>query len=427
MSGIRLRKVGKMFSESQADDQYSFVVSDAGVSADRDSLAAALALVAGDIDTIVTSKEDFPNAVNGVITLAANATYFIYAGTIDLTGDRIVCSANTTIIGGSSENCILKSTGLSAGTALITSAWSLPMRNITITHGTALALDANGNSDQALDWNGVNFTNCATVGTIANYGNFVMTDSAFLNSQGLTFDGSFGTIAFNSCLFDCAASGTSVILPATLTVTRRFRIIYSSFVTLSGETSLNVSGSATIPNEGYILDTVNFAGGGTYVSGVQHSDNKALFVNCKPIDNSGSIAQYYMTGNATATTIAQTDTFVKVAGTTSAGAFIEKFTLSNNRATYDGSLVGFYKVTAFLTFTAGNGNVVRARVAKNGTTTASSESKSTANAAGRSENVPASDIVSLTTNDYIEIFVANSTSATDITVSDMNVVVERLN
>jgi hypothetical protein len=70
------------------------------------------------------------------------------------------------------------------------------MRNITIEHGTAINLDATANANQALDWFGVNFTDCAIIGTIKNYSNFVMTDSAFLNSQGLTFDGTFRDYCF---------------------------------------------------------------------------------------------------------------------------------------------------------------------------------------------------------------------------------------
>jgi len=425
---IKLLPRGKIFTEAEVDDR-QLCLSTVGTidSQDRDDIIEALALTPSDISQFVTSKDDFPSAVNGVITLTDNKTYLILDGTIDLTGDRLVCGQNTSLIGGTSENTIIKSTGLSAGTALISSEYSLPMRFLTITHGTALDLDATGNSNQAIDWIGVNFTDCATIGTIKNYNNFILTDGAFLNSQGMTFDGTIGTVAFNSCLFDCSATGTAIIIPATATISRRFRVIYSSFIAASGETALNVSASATIPNEGYILDTANFTGGGTYITGVQYNDNKALFTNCKPIDNSGNIAQYYMNSNATTTTIAGTNTFVKVAGTTSAGSFVEKFTLTNNRATYAGSLIGFYKITAFLTFTSGANNVIRARIGKGGTTTASSESKSTANTGGRSENLPISDIVSLSNGDYIEIFVANESAVTNITVSDMNVIIERLN
>lgn len=101
--------------------------------------------------------------------------------------------------------------------------------------------------------------------------------------------------------------------------------------------------------------------------------------------------------------------------------------MTNNRATYAGSMVGFYKITAFLTFTSGNNHIVKARIGKNGITTVPGESQSTANPGGRSENLPTSDIVSLSTGDYIEIFVANKTSATNILVLNMTVIIERLN
>jgi len=194
--------------------------------------------LAGNEFVFIFSKLDFPTPVSGVITLVDNYTYFI-TKTIDLTGDRLVGGVNSVIIGGSSENCILKSTGLSSSTALITSVYSLPIRNITITHGTALNLDGDGTTT-ALDWFGVNFKDCAIVGTIKDYSNFVMSDGAFLNSGNLTFDGTIGTIGMSNCLFDCTTGATALILPSTLVVSRRFRVIYSSFVVLSGETGISV-------------------------------------------------------------------------------------------------------------------------------------------------------------------------------------------
>jgi len=207
----------------------------------------------------ISDRSDFSRYNDSVIYLNDNTTYFIN-GTIDLLGSRLVCGINTTIIGGSSENCRLKSSGLTS--ALITSNYSLPIRNITIEASLALDLQGDGTTT-ALDWFGVNFTDCAVVGTIKNYTNFIMQDSAFLNSGGLTFDGTSGTIGATQCLFDCNSSNTVFILPSTLTVTRRFRVTYSSFIVLSGETALNVNASANIPTESYILDTVNFSGGGT--------------------------------------------------------------------------------------------------------------------------------------------------------------------
>jgi len=375
----------------------------------------------------INSIDDFPAAITSVITLESNVTYFI-CSTIDLVGSRLVGSSNTTIIGGSSENCRLKSTGLSAATALISSAWSLPIRNITIEHGTALNLDATANATQALDLFGVNFTDCATVGTIKNYNNFIMIDSAFINSQGLTFDGTFGTIAFSNCLFDNRTSGTSIIIPSTANITRRLRIIYSSFITLSGETSINFSASATITDERYILDTVNFSGGGTYLTGVTDTSNKALFTACVGITNTNVNGQLYMQNNATVTTVASANVFYKVLGTTTASADNQKYLHSNNRLTNDAIIPRKFLIQCNLSFNSTNANVCEFGFYDSvlATIRTPSRTKSTANNAGRAENVSFNCVVTHKQGDYLEIHAANTTGSNNITVTDMNFVITEI-
>jgi hypothetical protein len=374
----------------------------------------------------VNSKLDFPTAVANVITLEDNYTYFITT-TVDLTGDRLVCGENTTIIGGSSENCFLKSTGLNSSTALITSIYSLPIRNISITHGTALDLDGDG-VNTAIDWFGVNFTDCAIVGTIKDYSNVIMSDCAFLNSGGLTFDGTIGTIGLSNSLFNCNASNTVFILPATLTITRRFRIIYSSFVVLSGETGINVNVSATLPTESYILDTVNFSGGGTYLSGLDHTSNDSLFTSCVGITNTAVNGQLYMQGNATATTVSATNIFYKIEGTTTASADNSKFSHSNNRLTCDAVISRKYLIQANLSFTAGNGNVCEFGFYDSQLIDirTPSKTKATANASGRAENVSFACVVSMDLGDYIEVHCANTSATTNITVDQLNFIITEI-
>jgi hypothetical protein len=373
----------------------------------------------------VSSKGDLPTPISGAINLEDKFTYF-FVNEVDLTGDYLVCGVDTTIIGGSSENCRIKSTGLA--TAMIRSNYSIPIRNITIEAQLALDLDGSSSPTTAIDWFGVNFTDCTVVGTIANYNNFIMTDSAFINSSGLVFDGTFSTIGFTQCLFDNRSTSTSITIPSTATITRRFRIIYSSFVSLSGETSLNISTSATIPVEGYILDTVNFSGGGTYNAGVQYNDNKSLFVNCRGIQNSAEIANYYMQNNATLTDILTQGVAVKIAGITTAASINQRFTHTDNRATYVGAITRAFKVTAVASVTSATANKqIGFYVAKNGTVIADSEMYVTTNANNRAESVAIQTITSLATNDYIEIWVENDTDATDVTVTYLNVIIESLN
>ena len=368
----------------------------------------------------VYSKTDLPISVSGVITLNDNVTYFITT-TVDLLGDRLVCGVNTVIIGGSSENCILQSTGLSSSTALISSVYSLPIRNITITHGTALNLDGDGVTT-ALDWFGVNFKDCATVGTIKDYSNFVMSDSAFLNSGNLTFDGTIGTIGMSNCLFDCYTGTTALILPSTLTVSRRFRVIYSSFVVLSGEIGISVDASTTISSERYILDTVNFSGGGTYTSGVAYTDNKALFVNCVGISNTSTRGFYYMINNTIDTPIGfgNVNVWIKALGTTTADSNNSKFTHSNNRLTYNGAFNTSFLIGVNTAVRSGASNQnISIGIAKNGTILTNSEMTIRTSTSNQEHPGSTQYQIDLVTNDYVELFVKNSQS-TDVRVSDLN-------
>ena len=367
----------------------------------------------------VASLYDLPVPVSGVITLEDEKTYFFIAE-VDLLGNRLVCGVNTTILGGSSENCRIKSTGLT-GTALITSNYSLPIRNITIEADVALNLDGDGVTT-ALDWFGVNFTDCNTIGTIKDYSNFIMQDSAFLNSGGLTFDGTIGTIAATQCLFDVNGTNTAFILPATLTVTRRFRITYSSFIVTSGQTGINVSASATIPTESYILDTVNFTGGGTYLSGVNHTSNDALFINCTNITNTAVNGQLYMQGNATATTVTNTTSFFKVAGTTSPSADNSKFSHSNNRLTCDAIISRKYLIQCSLSASAGTNHALEFGFfdSQLNAVRTPSRTKVTSNGSGRVESVTFMCVVTMTNGNYLEIHARNNSSATNIIVEQLN-------
>jgi hypothetical protein len=374
----------------------------------------------------VETVSDLPTAVNSVITLEAEKTYW-FTQTVDLLGARLVVPHNTVILGSSSENSRIKSTGLTA-TALITGTGSLPMRGITIEAAIALDLDSTDNATGALDWFGVNFTDCAVVGTIANYSNIIWTDCALLNSANMTIDGTIGTVGFNSCLFSGIAGQTTITVAATTTITRRLRWIYSAHIAFSGATAINVSTSATIPVEGFILDTCAFSGGATYVAGVSYDDNKSLFVNNKGISNSAALAQYYMVDNVTATDIVTQGVAVKIAGTTTANSINQKFSHSNNRLTYTGALSRDFLVTSTLTITgATSGNQIGLYISKNGTLLSDSEVYITANASGRAEGGKIQSIVDMNTDDYIEIWIENASATSDVTVGFLNTIVQAIN
>jgi hypothetical protein len=386
-----------------------------------------LTIGGGDI-VFVSQKSDFPSPnLSNIIQLEDEVTYFI-TGTIDLSGLRLIGGSNTTIIGGSSENSILTSTGLSAGTALLSSIYTTPIRHIAI-NNVGIAVDFDGTTnpgDVALDWTGVNFVNVPSIGNIKNVSNFIFDKGALLNSKGLKFDGTIGTVGLNNSLFQGdGLVGNIIEVMSSCTITRRFRTTYSSVVSLSGNTGIDVSTGATIPIEAYILDTVNFAGAGTYISGIDNTFNEALFINCVGITNTSVNGQMYMRGNAVATTITGTTNFVKVAGVTTASTENEKYVMTDNRLTNQATISRKYLIQCTLSFNAGNNNVCEFGFydSKLGAVREPSITPTTANAAGRAENASLSCIVQHSSGDYIEIWTKNTSSATDITVSNMNVII----
>jgi len=363
--------------------------------------------------TYISTLADLPAPVSGVITLTTGAYFF--TDSVDLVGNRILCSGPVSIIGTSSETATLTSTGLS-GVALITTTYSLPIRNITVTApsgSTAISAVA-ADPTYAIDWLGVNFLNCPSIGTISGYGNAVFTDGAFLNSAGLTFDGNIGTVAFNTYLFS-VGTGTGITFPATLTVSRRIRFIYSSFVVTGANVGINVSASASIPIDSYILDTVNFSGGGTYTSGVAYNDNKSRFLQCKGVSNSSTLGYATMIANGTATVIGSANTPVKLAGTFTLESISQRCSLSSNKIVYGGSLTQICEISANCSLTTTVNNVVGLYIYKNGVQVANSISVATATAGGKAENCSTHAVLSLTSSDQIDVWVENQTAANNIT------------
>lgn len=119
--------------------------------------------------------------------------------------------------------------------------------------------------------------------------------------------------------------------------------------------------------------------------------------------------------------------YYKLAGTTTAGGFVRKFTLTDNRATYSGSRSGYFRVSAILTLTDGNNQDVALRLAIDGVTVPSSTSVANTGGGGRAQSVGVQDIVFLAPGSYIEVWGANLTSGGGtLTAVDLNFTINRV-
>lgn len=387
----------------------------------------------------VGTKNDLPKSVNGVINLKDNYTYF-FTTTVDLQGDRLVAGDNTTILGGSSENCRIKSTGISTTTALLSSVYSLPLRNITLEAPYAINLVASNPAVHALDWFGVNFTNCAKVGIISSYNNFIMLDGAFLNSQDLTFDGTTGTVGFNQCLFtgNFGLGGTKSILnfPSTFICTRRIRTTVCSFVVPSGYTGITVQDGVVFSQpESFILQTCNFSGPGTKIGVSTHTDvngRDTFFEGNRGIQNTYASGQLYMRDNTDTTVIGvgNTNVWTKVVGvTTTDGATNSKFTATEGRLTYDVSIDRVFLSQATISFTTEDPNVepdIEIGILDYNLATGIGTILQTSATVVRSCNYGTyytahlTDIHDHNQGDYVELYIRNKTDDSNIAVNEMS-------
>jgi hypothetical protein len=388
----------------------------------------------------VGSKNDLPPAVNGVINLKDNYTYF-FTTVVDLQGDRLVAGQNTTILGGSSENCRIKSTGISTTDALLSSHYSLPIRNITLEAPYAINLDATGYGTQALDWFGVNFNNCAKVGIISSYDNFIMLDSAFLNAQDLSFDGVTGTVGFNQCLFtgNFGLGGTKSILnfPSTFICRRRIRISVSSFVVPAGYTGITVQDGVAFQTAGgvynpesFIIQTCNFSGPGTKLGVSTHTDvnlNDSFYEGNRGIQNTFVVGQLYMKDSTDLTYFPAANTWTKIAGiTTTVGVTNSKFTATDNRLTCNAAIDRKYTIQATIAFESG-ANIYNAKFGFYDSTVGIRTASTFQHAATNDINhVTLSDIIELNSGDYIEIHAMNLANDEPLRVTDINLIVSQI-
>lgn len=373
----------------------------------------------------ISDKYDFPMASSGVITLENNAVYIINAA-VDLEGDRIVCGENNSLIGWGANVSRLTSTGLAVSTALITSTSTILARFLEF-YDVDTCLDLLGSTGDFIDWIGVNFNNIPTIGTIQDYDNAIFINLGVISSANWTFDGTIGTVAFDNSLFIGRESEKTIIIPSTMTVSRRFRVNFSAFVTPSGGTGIDFDVAAVVPDESYILFQCNFGGSGTNIAGVTNTDNKSLFSDNIGVTDTAEISNYYMNANATATVIGTAGVAVKVAGTTTDGPLTQKFSNAvTNRAEYTGAVTRNFSVQVLVAVTSGNNKVVALYVAKNGTTQPQSVGRATTDMGGRAKSLASVGVFELATNDYIEVWVANETDTTNVTVEDLHVLVKEI-
>ena len=416
ISNASLTDTKMLYSNAGVISSAENVVYSSGLTSVNNSFA-----LNGDLQYI-TQLSDLPTAIAGVINLVPSKTYE-FLGNIDLVGNRLESTGITVIKGSSSEVASITSTGLGAGIPLLTTQTTTVLQNITFKNiDTCFFVSGNADPNKALDWDKFNIENCPNIGVIENVSNFLLTNSAFLNSSNLIFDGTINTIGFLNCLFTNFNNGTtSIVIPSSATIARRLKIVDSSMIATGTASAINFNVLATAPSQSYVLSTVNFSGGGTYLQGVQSSSNKALFFNCIGIPNSRSLCEYYAS-TILPTTIPLANTFYKINCLTSPDPLNQKFTHTNNRATYTGTLDQLARLNYSCSLSGSANDIIYVGISIDGANpvNAGSYTITTLDPAGRSSALSLSKVVELVENRYFELWINNISAARTVQADSLH-------
>lgn len=368
---------------------------------------------------LIDKKDDFPEPNNGVIFLNSNEAYYI-TSEVDLEGIRISTTGQCAIIGSGSDISSLKSTGLSSEEALITSTHPLTLKDIELSSEFVLNLESS-DPDHSLIWSGVNIVDSHNIGYIKNYRNIILSRGSVLNSANLVFDGDIESIAISEYYIECSHGETFITLPETLIIGRRLRVVYSVAISPEGSTIVDVSPNVFPNPESAILESVYFEGVGNYITGLSVTSEKRLIINCQGIRNTAYSGQIRMLQNSTETIINQRDTYYKVAGTTSLNLNTERFVMEeNNQLKYIGGFNRIFHIMCNIVTSSSNNQTLSFKIRKDGEFVDDSEIRVITTGSGDRMNITLQTLIDLKEYDTIELWCANNTSTSNITVHSMN-------
>lgn len=364
----------------------------------------------------VNSVSDLPTPIAGVITLAANTTYFL-ANDINVSANRFVFSDRSILRGLESLNITLTYTGTGD---LFT------MSNVTSRVGDMTVSATSGRLFNWTDTLGLELRVVNLQSTSAQYGTFTgalsilrfTNVSPVFTTGGLTFAGSWASV-----LWEVSGAG---VLGGTFfdlgTATFNSILVDKTLMTLAAGTTflsgLADSGNILAGGVGTVLLT-RIGGTGTPLSGITVDDALWEFFHNDEIADTRPDGLLSMQGNTTETVIATATVPVLVAGTWVVERASQFTGDVNGRLTYNGGKPVTVPITAGVSAepASGTNKTIGAFIAINGTAVANSRA-TTRTDAGDPKRITVIWQAVLQPDDYVEVFVSNETDTVNVLVTD---------
>lgn len=383
------------------------------VAGSNGSIQIALSAIPVSTKTVIVNQlSDFPAAVAGIITLCPDTEYAVRN---DITTSSRFVWANNVVISGS-DSAIVALTYTGAGT-MFTSVDNVgKIKGISLNYasGTLLAVSGTGvEIFQILDC----VLNGATLGTMSGLAGIQLFNIQYIQStDGLVFSGTNGVIYVDAML-NTATAGTILDFDTSvfseISINNCFNILSASAVFLDGAAS-----SANINSGGLgSVHSCRFLGAGTPMQTITVADILWQFSLNDVLQDTTRDVLMSQIGNATPTILSGSPT--KLLGTWVEEDNFFFTTDATGKMTYIGIKDAELDVT--MSFSgepvSGSNKAISYYVAKNGTEIANSAASANISAADP-KRVTVIWRVSLSTGEYIEAFVKNSTDNISMLTTD---------
>lgn len=369
---------------------------------------------------VVNSLSDFPAPVAGVITLAADTDYLL-GDNVNLGTNRIVWASNATISGVSSIVNTLTYTGTD-DMFTITNVRA-QLKDITISCTSGRVFNFSDNTDSIFrvmnctvfcDRFGT-FTSSGSGGTTARFTNV---SPGIVTTSGLSFSGNWNTWLWERSTINISAGAMFNLGTAVFNYFLTDTILVNLGATATFLSGLASSGNISATGSGQVRVTMS-TGSGTILSGITPGDARWDFFHNSNIQDSRADGIVAMQGNATATTIITPGTYVKTAGTWTVISSSQFTGDTTGRLTYNG--VKNVRVPILVSLSvepvSGTNKTIGIRIAKNGTTIVNS-TRTARTDSGTPVNISVPWLDTLSTNDFIEVFITNLSDTVNILASN---------
>jgi len=368
---------------------------------------------------IINVLADFPTPSGEVITLAA-ATFYLIGNSINAGNNRFILSQDTVIEGLDSSASTLSYTGTGDMFTAVDVANKITKITLDAPNGRLFNISSPAKTavfqfiDSTVD-------SCDKVGIFTDLAAFQLTNVAYndIKTDGHSFAGAFNIFTSQTNL--SFVNGGSLFDLGTATF-NAFDID-SSFVSLaSGTKMLTATGSTNInvDNVGSATGTRIFgAGSSTPLSGISPDDIRWIFLGNDEIPDTNPEGLLSLNTNAVNTVISTIDTPVLVAGTWVIEG-VSFFTgTTSGRLTYNGErdLSAPIDIVATIESDSGTNQDITTYLALNGTIIANS-GKTNRVGANDPKNTTVLWQLTLTKDDFLEVFIENNTGTTDLLVID---------